>query len=113
MRKLIIIPLLFLFSCDQFAGEERDKTRLNILLKSDLEYIQKDVTEKFLLEEPYYEVVTWKRYEEGIYMYLTEVDFYFLKPEEINQKIFRKYRFNKRQKKWERYVNEYRTIKKL
>ncbi len=108
--KLLLSLILLLSSCNQFQFEDKDRELLTLLIKSDMQAIVTDVETTILLEEPYFTITRWKRYEKGDYKYLAEVDFFFLNPQELNSKIVRKYRYNRIHKKWERYYNEYHTI---
>jgi len=104
----ILLPFL-LFFCMCF--DEKDsviRQKLDVILKDDMEAILEDVAKEALLETPYFELLEYKKYDEGAYSRLAIVDFYFFNS--INMKITRKFRYHKRLGLWDRYYNKYYTI---
>jgi hypothetical protein len=81
------------------------KKKLDLILKSDLDTITTGVQKSGLLDTPYYEIVSYKSYKEGIYTKLAVVDFYFMK--NIKAKIVRKYRYLAEAGLWDRFFNQY------
>jgi hypothetical protein len=79
--------------------------RLNKLLESDLTVILTDIDKDSVLDEPRFEIVEFNSFDEGKFRHLAEVHFYFLK--DINVKIVRKYRYNRRHFRWELFHNVY------
>jgi hypothetical protein len=88
--------------------DEKDEIvskKLDIVLQDDLEAIIEDVAQDALLEKPYFEVVSYSEYKEGMYSRMAVVDFYFFNS--LNMKITRKYRYLKKHGLWDRYYNKY------
>ena len=99
----LLVALVFI-SC---SGESDEKARekLEVILNDDLKAIIEGVDSKSLIDEPYYEMVRYQKYDEGNYSKRAVVDFYFLK--DVNVKIIRKYRYHRVHRMWDRYFNEY------
>ncbi len=108
MRFLILSITLLFLSCSD-SGEVRAKKSLDIILQNDLSEITADVDTLHILEEPRYEITELEHFKKSQYSYNAVVDFYFLRDKSF--KIERKFRYNLGQGKWERYHNEYKTIK--
>ncbi|NLP02210.1 MAG: hypothetical protein GX089_06930 [Fibrobacter sp.] len=89
-------------------SDELARKKLEVILKDDLEAILEGVADTALLPEPYYDLVSYKLYDEGKYSKKAEVDFYFLKS--VNVKIVRKYRYLRSKRMWERYFNDYSLL---
>ncbi len=104
-----LISLLALLSCSNPPKEERAKSMLEVVLKDDLAAILLGVDSSAVLDKPHYTITHWKQFEKGTFRYKAEVDFLFLKS--INKKISRKYRYSAPHQKWDRYFNEYETVK--
>ncbi len=109
MRQLILISIFFLLSCSQ-PSKESVRESLDVVLKSDLADITLDIDSTLLVETPSYIVDSLNFFDKSKYSYKAVVNFYFLKSELFS--IERKFRFNRELSKWERYYNEYKTIKK-
>jgi hypothetical protein len=91
------------------CGPEQDRIvqgKLKIILEDDLAEITRDIPEKALADSVFYSVAGYKTYEEGPFYALAVADFYFLR--NAKYKIVRKYRYDRRKKTWERFLNEYR-----
>jgi hypothetical protein len=91
--------------CGCGESDEFIKKKLDVVLKSDLDTITAGVQKSSLLDTPYYTIVSYKSYKEGMYSKLAVADFYFLK--NIKAKIVRKYRYLTTMQVWDRYFNEY------
>lgn len=94
-------------SCIPKTPENTAKTYLEPVLQEDLRVITDGIDTTAVLENPYFEIVEFTKFNEGEYNYIAVVDFYFLK--DIRQKVFRKYRFHYI-RKWELYYNEYQSF---
>jgi len=104
----LLLPFLLLF-CMCF--DEKDsvvRQKLDVILKDDLEAIIEDVAKEALLETPYFVLLDYKKYNEGLYSRMAIVDFYFFNS--LNMKITRKFRYYKRLGLWDRYYNKYYMI---
>lgn len=88
--------------------EEIIRQKLDVVLKDDLEAIVEGVSRKGLIEKPYFEVIEYEAYEEGMYTRRAVADFYFLKT--VKRKIRRKYRYHSQMGMWDRYFNNYLPI---
>ncbi len=108
MKLLTILTLIFVTGCVTKDSEEEVRNSLTVVLKDDLIEITKDVSLDALIDTPYYDITNWGKFDEGKYGYLAEVDFIFLKS--VNKKVVRKYRYYTTYKKWDRYLNEYRSL---
>lgn len=95
--------LLFCMCFDEKDSVIRQK--LDVILKDDLEAVIEDVEKESLLETPYFEMLDYREYKEGVYSRMAIVDFYFLNS--LNMKITRKYRYYKKLGLWDRYYNKY------
>lgn len=101
----------FAFLCACAENEEMIRLKLDIILKSDLEAILEDVYEGALLDEPYFELLEYRFYDEGIFSRMAIADFFFLRPFDGKvAKITRKYRYHKRMGLWDRYYNRYYIV---
>lgn len=106
---LALAALVFTVACSE--NEEMIRLKLDIILKSDLEAILEDVYEGALLEEPYFELLEYRFYDEGIFSRMAIADFFFLQPFDGKiAKITRKYRYHKRMGLWDRYYNRYYIV---
>jgi len=103
-----LLPFCFLFCACLDEKEEVIRQKLDIILKDDLQAIIEDVAVEALLETPYFELVDYREFKEGMYSRMAVVDFYFFNS--INMKITRKYRYIKRHGLWDRYYNKYYMI---
>jgi hypothetical protein len=101
---LAVVGGIFFGGCGE--SDNLISQKLEVILKSDLDTIITGVDKSGLLDTPYYKIVSYKSYKEGMYSKLAVVDFYFLK--NIKAKIVRKYRYVTSFGQWDRYVNEYR-----
>lgn len=108
MKILLITTILLLISCNSQKKDELIRKQLDIVLDADLVEVIAGVSSDALLESPTYVVKSFNAFDEGKYSYLAEVDFLFLNC--VDKKIVRKYRYYTAYKKWDRYLNEYRSI---
>ena len=104
----LLLPFLLLFCMCLDEKESVIKQKLDAILKDDLEAIIEDVEKESLLETPYFELLDYRDYKEGVYSRMAVVDFCFFNS--LNKKITRKYRYYKRMGLWDRYYNKYYTI---
>ena len=96
-------------SCDESDAVIRGK--LDVVLADDLAAIVDSMAVSALIEKPYYELISYKEYDEGAYSRMAVADFFFLKPMAgITKKIRRKYRYHRRLGMWDRYHNMYYTV---
>jgi len=102
---LIAFIILLLSSCGMGLNENAVKNMLNNLLLSDMEVIVDGIDADALLDEPHFEIVRFDSFDEGVFRHLAEVNFYFLK--DMNVRIVRRYRYNRRHLRWERFHNVY------
>jgi hypothetical protein len=103
---------LFAILCVSCAeSNEVIRGKLGVVLADDLAAIVDSVAESALIEKPYYEIISYKEYDEGAYSRLAVVDFFFLKALSGGtvKKIGRKYRYHRRFGMWDRYHNAYYT----
>lgn len=104
-KKSVLFAFIFLlFFCSE--NEEMARKKLNIILEDDLAAIIEDIDKENLLEKPFFKILVYQTYEEGIYQHRAEVDFYFLKGSKA--RIARKYRYHRSNRMWERYYNRYK-----
>ena len=104
MRFIVsVLCAVFLLGC----GERDDliRRKLDVILASDLKTITADIPMSGLMQTPYYSLVFYKTYTEGMYSKMAVADFYFLKT--VKAKITRKYRYLSEARLWDRYYNEY------
>jgi hypothetical protein len=101
----IILPMMFLFVCFCAESEESIRQKFDIIMADDMEAILEGVDPEALLDEPYFDVLEYVKYKEGVFIRRAVVDFYFLRT--IGVKITRKYRYHKRLGLWDRYYNRY------
>ncbi|MFP4014621.1 MAG: hypothetical protein ACLFVQ_11075 [Chitinispirillaceae bacterium] len=105
---MVLLPFfLFLCSCAS-EKEEVIRQKLDVVLNDDLEAIVDGVSEKGLIEKPYFEMIEYQTYDEGAYIRRAVVDFYFLRT--VKRKIRRKYRYHGQMGMWDRYFNTYLPI---
>jgi hypothetical protein len=104
----ISLLVIFCVSCDESDAVIRGK--LDVVLADDLAAIVDSVAAAALIEKPYFELVSYKEYDEGAYSRMAVADFFFLKPiAGAGKKIMRKYRYHRRLGMWDRYHNKYYT----
>ena len=113
--KYIILPLCAVLAVLAASCEESDaviRGKLDVILDDDLAAIVDSMEPSALIEKPYYEMISYKEYDEGAYSRMAIVDFFFLKPLTggVTKKINRKYRYHKRLGMWDRYHNKYYTV---
>ncbi len=105
---LTLFALLWL-SCAESDDVIRGK--LDVILIDDLAAIVDSVAAVALIDKPYFELVSYKEYDEGAYSRMAVADFFFLKPlAGVEKKIRRKYRYHRRLGMWDRYHNKYYTV---
>lgn len=100
--------LLCLFPVMISCSGESDKVakkKLQVILDDDLSAILEGIPDSALLKKPYYDIVSYKLYDEGNYSKKAVADFYFLNS--VPVKILRKYRYHRTKRMWDRYFNEY------
>jgi hypothetical protein len=103
----VLTFIILLTACTLRLNEDTTRRMLEVILKDDMSVTVEGIDTAAILQNPYYEYREFKGFKEGQYQYLAIVEFYFLR--EVKQKIVRKYRFDKRYLKWERYYNEYES----
>ncbi len=108
MKKYLYLLLLLLIGCS--VSEEEARTRLIPILNANMQVIVGDIDTTYLLDEPHYQIVEWKWYDESLYTVNAEVDFYFFR--DSSYLIKQKLRFNGDTQFWELYYNEYKSITK-
>ena len=101
----IILPMMFLVTCFCAEGEESIRQKFDIIMADDMEAILEGVDPEALLEKPYFDILEYVEYKEGVFIRRAVVDFYFLNT--VGVKITRKYRYHKRLGLWDRYYNKY------
>jgi hypothetical protein len=105
----VCAPLLLLLFCVCLdEKEEVIRQKLDVILKDDMEAIIEDVDKDALLDEPYFELIDYRVYDEGYYSRMAVADFYFMKS--VAFKISRKYRYVRKIGVWDRYHNKYNAI---
>jgi hypothetical protein len=111
-RVALILCALSAFLCVSCAeSEEVIRGKLDVILADDLAAIVDSVAVAALIEKPYFELVSYKEYDEGAYSRMAVVDFFFLRPfAGLEKKIRRKYRYHRRMGMWDRYHNMYYTV---
>ena len=105
-RYALLLSLLLLCFCAE--SEEVIRGKLDVILADDMKAILDGVDSEGLLDEPYFVLLDYRKYDEGAYSRLAIVDFFFLRT--VNVKITRKYRYHKRLGMWDRYYNRYYTF---
>jgi hypothetical protein len=106
---LLMLCSILLISCDESDAVIRGK--LDVILADDLVAIVDSVAAAALIDKPYYDLVSYKEYDEGAYSRMAVADFFFLKPfAGLEKKIRRKYRYHRRFGMWDRYHNMYYTV---
>lgn len=103
------VGLVAVFLCCFGESDRRIRCKLEIILVDDLKTVIAEVSEEHVADTSYYEIVSYKCFEEGKYSVQAVVDFYFLKGVEV--KMVRKYRYHTPYRKWERYYNEYQFLR--
>jgi len=96
---------MLLTLCFCAESEEVIRQKFDIIMADDMEAILEDVDPEALLETPYFDVLEYVEYKEGVFIRRAVVDFYFLKA--LGVKITRKYRYHARLGQWDRYYNRY------
>jgi hypothetical protein len=94
---------IFIYGCGESDAIIRKK--LNVICVSDLKAITDSLPKTGLLEKPFYSIVSYKAYKEGMYSRMAIVDFYFIK--NVKVKIVRKFRYYSGVQLWDRYFNAY------
>jgi hypothetical protein len=98
-----VLPAILLSGCGE--SDVLIRKKLDALLQSDMKAITAGLPAEGLLKEPFYTVVSYKIYREGMYSRMAVADFYFMN--KIKVKIVRKYRYYASARLWDRYFNEY------
>lgn len=75
------------------------------MLERDFVVILEGIDADAVLDEPYFEIVEFNSFDEGMFRHLAQVHFYFLS--DINVRIVRRYRYNRRHFRWELFHNVY------
>ena len=99
------LPVLLLSLCFCSESDGIIRRKLDIILDDDLKAIIEDMPTESLVDVPYYDLLEYRVYEEGVFIRMAIADFYFLKG--VKMKITRKYRYHKRLGLWDRYYNRY------
>jgi len=107
-----LLIMLFAFLCLSCAESDSViRGKLDVILADDLAAIVDSVAVSALIEKPYFELVSYKEYDEGAYSRMAVADFFFLKPlAGVVKKIRRKYRYHRRMGMWDRYHNMYYSV---
>lgn len=87
---------------------------LNVICKSDLKEIIDDSKNTQLSDSPRFEIVDYKTFDpdSSVYTVLAVVDFHYMDlGVDVNYKIVRKYRYHHVSKKWERFYNEFESVR--
>lgn len=112
VRKCAVLAILFLslflVSCSS-ETEESVREKFDKIIEGDLEAIVDGLSEATILDSPYTNLIDWEKYEDGQFHYRAVVEFYFYRT--LPKKIIRKYRYNAAEKKWERYYNQYHSVR--
>jgi len=95
-----------LLLCGCSESDNFVQKKFDSILRIDLDTIIAGVQKNGLLDTPYFRILSYKSYNEGIYSKLAVVEFFFLKT--IKAKIVRKYRYVTEAGLWDRYFNEYK-----
>lgn len=99
------MPLLLLAYCSCAESDAVIRQKLGIILEDDLRAILEGVESEGLIDTPYFDLLEYRKYDEGVFIRMAVADFYFLST--INMKITRKYRYHKRMGMWDRYYNKW------
>ncbi len=99
----IVVYGVFTFCSNE--SEEMVRKKLEVICRDDLQAIIEDISKENLIENPYYNIVFYKQYTEGMYSRKAIVDFYFFN--KVGVKVVRKYRYHASKGMWERYFNKY------
>ncbi|MDR3013453.1 MAG: hypothetical protein LBU70_09655 [Chitinispirillales bacterium] len=108
------LPLIFaLFFIVCAESDEVIRLKLDIILKDDMEAILDGVAAEALLETPYFDILEYKKFDDGPFSRLVVADFYFLRPMACGSivKITRKYRYLRNAGLWDRYYNRYYVVR--
>ena len=104
----LLPPFMLIFCMCLDEKESVIRQKLDVILNDDIEAIIEDVDKESLLETPYFDLIDYREYKEGVYSRMAVVDFYFFNS--LNMKITRKYRYYKKLGLWDRYYNKYYTV---
>jgi len=107
-KVLLAVPVILIIVSCSGESDEFARKKLDTILKDDLSAILEGVSDSALIDNPRYELVFYKTYDEGNYSKKAIADFYFMK--KIPVKIVRKYRYHVKSRMWDRYYNEYSFI---
>jgi len=99
------LPIAFIILLLSGCVSDDPALRLNNVLKNDLVVILEDIDKDAVLDEPRFEIVEFNSFDEGKFRHLAEVHFYFLR--DINVRVVRRYRYNRRHFRWELFHNVY------
>jgi len=102
------LPVMLLALCFCSEPEELIRTKFDVILADDMAAILEGVDPSALLDPPYFEILEYEKYKEGVFIRRAVVDFYFLK--DVGVKITRKFRYHKRLGLWDRYYNKYYSV---
>jgi len=102
---LVAAFIIFTSGCTIQPSENTVKGWLNNMLERDFVVILEGIDADAVLDEPYFEIVEFNSFDEGMFRHLAQVHFYFLS--DINVRIVRRYRYNRRHFRWELFHNVY------
>jgi hypothetical protein len=93
--------------CSGCAGEPAAEIRkkLNIVADADFKAIIADLPKKSLSDSLHFTIVEYKDFSKGPYRVKAVVDYFYIRDIKVKRTV--KYRYVKREGKWERYANDY------
>lgn len=102
------VPLVLLLACSGGPSKRVEK-ELNVILKDDLSTMISELPDTAVSDSPFYHIVQYQYFpKDEKFSYLAVVDFYYFKS--IRVKQIRKYRYQKVQQKWDRYLKKYENL---
>jgi hypothetical protein len=107
---LIVVLGLAVILAAGCEGREPDKIirqKFNTVAAADFKAILAEIPKENLADSVFFRIGEYSSYPKGRYGVRAVVDFYYLKGVYVKRTV--KYRYVKKERKWERYANEYRT----
>ena len=105
----LLIPFLLMIAAACGSSQDRVRSELKIILDDDLETIVSELPDTAVSDSPHYEITEFKHFpKDERFSYKAVVDFYYFKS--IRVKQVRKYRYMITQRKWDRYLCEYKNL---
>lgn len=105
---LFAAVLVLAFACGGGPSKRVEK-ELTVILDDDLKGIVSELADTAVLDSPYYRIISYQYFpKDERFSYKAVVDFYYFKS--IHVKQVRKYRYQKLQKKWDRYFKHYQNL---